>query len=437
MAREEYVAAVLAGESSVFRSEESLKAMAVAARTYACRFRGRHAKEGFDFCDTTHCQDLRLAARTERLARAVEAAEGEMLWHDGAPAATFYHRHCGGTTEADPAGPYLRQQHDGYCIAVDRAEWQATLAKRDIVRALREAGFRVGVETPRIEVVERSGSGRVRTLRVGMLRVDSSRFHAAVGQTLGWTHLRSTRFDARDSGGAVTFRGRGAGHGIGLCQAGAAKMGEDGRSYRDILAYYFPGTKLGVAAQGLAWQVLGGERADVWTTDAGSDSRLPGLADRMVAEAERRTGFRLANRPAFKFYPTVASFRDSTGEAGWVAAVSRGRVVRLQPAAVLRSAGVLESTLLHESLHQAIESRAHPGLPEWLREGLVLVLEPARRTLRASRGEAAEVRKRHADARARVERLVSRHGLDTVTGWVASGLPAGILRGESPDERSQ
>ena len=97
---EDYVAGVLAGESSVFSSAESLKAMAVTARSFAARFRGRHQSEGFDFCDTTHCQDLRLTAVTLRLQEAAQATEGELLWFEGEPAATYYHRHCGGTTEA-------------------------------------------------------------------------------------------------------------------------------------------------------------------------------------------------------------------------------------------------------------------------------------------------------------------------------------------------
>ncbi len=67
MPLDKYVAAVLAGESSIFRSDEALKAMSVAARTYAIRLRGRHANEGFDFCSTTHCQRVDLKAVTPRL----------------------------------------------------------------------------------------------------------------------------------------------------------------------------------------------------------------------------------------------------------------------------------------------------------------------------------------------------------------------------------
>jgi peptidoglycan hydrolase-like amidase len=99
MPLDEYVTAVLQGESASFKSDEALKAMAVAARTYAVRFGSRHRLEGFDFCDTTHCQDLRLGNESPRARAAAAATEGELLWFEGRPAATYYHRSCGGETE--------------------------------------------------------------------------------------------------------------------------------------------------------------------------------------------------------------------------------------------------------------------------------------------------------------------------------------------------
>jgi peptidoglycan hydrolase-like amidase len=86
---EEYVSGVLAGESVGFRSAQSLAAMAVAARTYAIRYQGRHKSDGYDFCDTTHCQDLRISSISERLRQAAESTEGELLWFEGAPASSF------------------------------------------------------------------------------------------------------------------------------------------------------------------------------------------------------------------------------------------------------------------------------------------------------------------------------------------------------------
>ncbi len=397
LAPEEYVAAALAGEATVLRSDEALKAMAVAARTYARRFAGRHAKEGFDFCDTTHCQDVRLGAVTERVRRAAAQTEGEMLWFEGAPVAAYYHRACGGVTEAGEAGPYLVRQPDRYC---GRADWTATLSKSDIASALRGAGF--STRGGRFEILDRTPSGRARTVRFGALSLPAGAFHTAIGQTLGWNLLRSTFYDARDTGAAVEFRGRGAGHGIGLCQEGAAAMGAQGRSYREILAYYYPGTIAGRGAQGFRWTRSRGERAEIWTV--ANEPDLSRLVDRAIAEAERRSRIALAGRPQFRFYPTVAAFRDATGEAGSVAAITRGNVVHLQPAAALRAVRTLDRTLLHEALHLALESRAASGVPLWFREGLAGWLSDG-------------------DANTRVGRLVSRWGQDAVLRWLERGLP--------------
>ena len=122
MPLEQYVTAVLQGESANFKSDEALKAMAVSARTYAVDFGSRHQIEGFDFCDTTHCQDLRLGNESPRVRVAAAATEGELLWFEGRPAATYYHRSCGGeiedasALEPDLHVPYLRRHHDVYCI---------------------------------------------------------------------------------------------------------------------------------------------------------------------------------------------------------------------------------------------------------------------------------------------------------------------------------
>ena len=143
---ERYVAGVLAGESSVFRSDEALKAMAVAARTYAVRLRGRHAAEGFDFCATTHCQRFDPDAVTPRLESIAAETAGELLWFQGKPAFTPYTRDCGGRTEdaaavwPDLAAPYLKS-HDGPArrlgVAVERGSgdgWPMRCAGRNCGR---------------------------------------------------------------------------------------------------------------------------------------------------------------------------------------------------------------------------------------------------------------------------------------------------------------
>ncbi len=459
---EDYVAGVLAGESSGFSSVESLKAMAVVARSYAGHFRGRHQAEGFDFCDTTHCQDLRLTGVTPRLQEAAQATEGELLWYEGEPAATFYHRHCGGTTEAgrflapELRAPYLRQQADGFCVARESGEWQSEVSRAELQQALAMADVEAPKSIDSIQVVERTPSGRALRLRLagsGSATVSASALRLAVGRALGWDRIRSDLYDVRAAGNRFIFHGRGHGHGVGLCQVGAARMGEEGKSYREILAFYYPGTALGLTAQGLSWQGLSSERVELLTTNPTDDQELLALAERFLRSGEQRTGWTLGFRLQLRVYPSVAVYRNATGQPGWLAASTRGRVIRLQPTPTLRAAGTLQSTLEHELLHLLVESRARPSLPLWFREGLVLYLaqspspkgsapaslrpEEIERILSQPQSQ-EELRRGYAAARARVEELVKQRGLPTVLSWVERGIPRELLgAAQTPEQRRQ
>src|SRR5262249_44930797 len=104
------------------------------------------------------------------------------------------------------------------------------------------------------------------------------------------------------------------------------------------------------------------------------------MADRIARAAEERSGLRWAASQKLRVYPTVAAFRDATGEPGWVAASTRGGVIRLQPAAALRDRGLLESTVRHEFAHALIESQARARLPLWFREGAALYLTASQKS---------------------------------------------------------
>jgi len=198
---------------------------------------------------------------------------------------------------------------------------------------------------------------------------------------------------------------------VGLCQTGAEQGGEHGHTYPQTLAFYFPGTVLGVNAQGFTWARMAGERVDVYSTRPQADGEAVALADRMLREAERRSGIAIDSRPRVRIYPSVAVFRDATGEPGSVAASTLGRTIRMQPLGMLRSSGKLDAIMLHEMLHVAVESRAKPGLPEWFREGLVgYLVDPG--------------------APSRVRALVDRYGRDAVISWLRTGN--GELTQQSP-----
>jgi stage II sporulation protein D len=426
---EEYVTAVLQGESAGFKSDEALKAMAVAARTYAVHFGSRHRAEGFDFCDSTHCQDLRPGNESARIRAAVTATEGELLWWQGRPAATYYHRSCGG--ELDNPGmldvglraPYLRQRPDQYCLR-NRDEWSFEIAKAELARALDRQVHTVAVGS-------RSNSGRVERVLIDARAISATDFRLAIGRALGWDKLRSDLYQVQDFGDRVAFHGRGQGHGVGLCQAGAENMGEQGHNYREILAFYYPGTTPGLNAQGLVWEKLPGESVDLLTTDRSDAGVLLPAAERALQFATESTGWHFDGRPQLKVYPTMAIYRDATGVPGWVAASTRGDVVRLQPRATLERAHALDSTLRHEFLHMLVESHARPDTPLWLREGLVVYLTDPKSTppastdpvilesqLRSARNE-AEMRSAYRACAAAIAAAVQRQGLPALLTQVA------------------
>ena len=404
MPLETYVAATLAGEASVLRSGEALKAMAVAARTYAVYYRGRHAAEGYDLCGTTHCQRLDLGAVTTRIEAAVEATLGELLWYRGKPAFACYSRNCGGVTEDAGAvwpalaAQYLRSHPDPYCTP---SGWQWSANSMDLVKALRNSKLQTPPEIHQIDVAQRTASGRAQVLILSgagtPIRISANSFRFAIGRELGWNLVRSDRFEVQ----GLVFQGTGEGHGVGLCQRGADQMGIEGRGYREILAFSYPGTVTGLTGRGLSWNRLAGETIALMTTRPDSDCSVLDLAERELRAVTERTNLASPARIEIRLYPDVETFRNATGEPGWVAAYTTGNRIQMQPLATPRP------TLRHELLHVLVETQARAGMPLWFRDGLVGYLEGS--------GGAH-----------RVAELVNRYGEGAVLGWLKTGLPSEV-----------
>ena len=432
---ERYVAQVLVGESSVFQSAEALKAMAVAARTFGVYGRGRHAAEGYDLCGTTHCQRIDLKGVTPRLQAAAAATAGELLWSAGKPAFAVYSRDCGGVTEdvsavwPEISASYLRRQTDPYCVRAGASAWQWRAKAEDLERALKGSQLRAPRAIESVTVSGRTASGRARELTLAgggeRVRISATAFRFAVGRTLGWNTLPGDRYEAA----GLEFRGTGSGHGVGLCQRGADEMGAEGRTYREILEFYYPGTMVGLTGRGIEWTRLGGERVALFTTRPERDGALLGQAERQLREWAARTNLSAPASLEIRLYPDVATFRNATGEPGWVAGRSQGTRIELQTATVLR----------HELLHVLVEARAKAGLPVWFREGLVEYLEqpgaprgaarvPRDADLR-QRSDEQRARQAYAEAAASVAGLVDRYGEAAVLWWLASGLPDGVAGG--------
>jgi stage II sporulation protein D len=457
MPLEEYVAAVLIAESGDFENVESQKAMAVVARTYAMRFMGQHTKDGFDFCDTTHCQVFGWKGASAAIRAAVSATHGEVLQFEGKLAQTFYHQNCGGMTaaarEAWPAvsEAYLTSHADTYCAARGILKWESPIRVPDLDRALRAAGLTMPAGWHEIEVVSRSESGRAQRLKIsdgagGNAPISASTFRFAVNRELGWNKIRSDLYDVRNSGEQIVFFGRGSGHGVGMCQAGAEEMAREGKSYREILSFYYPQTQIGAigTADGANWQKRSSERIGLLSTQPDVDSKLLPIAERILKEDEDAIGWKASAGLQLQVYATLGSYRDTTGQPGWVAASTRGKTIRLQPLAELQKRSIVETTLRHEIFHVLVEMKAKAATPLWFREGVVLFLSNPDAAITAAAGmtddqiEAVlrqprnrdEVRRAYAAAQGRVAALVQDHGKETVLGWLSAGIPRDI-RGSS------
>ncbi len=217
MDREVAVASAVVAEAAPGASLEALKAQAVVTRSYYAATRGRHA--GFDFCDTTHCQFIREPATADSLAAlATTATRDLVLFYGDSVVAALFSASCGGRTRT------LQQVGlgaEGYpYFAVDcppclhRAHrWQARLDSKVAAPLLADAA---------------SENARLR-----------------VGRKLGWNVIPGTNYSAWREGETIVVEGRGAGHGLGLCQLGAVAMAQEGAGFQQVLTYYYPNTRLG------------------------------------------------------------------------------------------------------------------------------------------------------------------------------------------------
>jgi stage II sporulation protein D len=259
---EEYVLGTALSEvSPVGDTPESVtgiyRVQAIIARTYAAFHARRHAKEGFDLCDTTHCQVYQPGrVKTSRFSAAARQAvadtRGQVLAYGTRPAEALFHADCGGHTVAAEViwggrVPYLVGTPDAVPADTHR-QWQFRIT-RDHLRAALNANpmTAVGDVLRSMRIVSRDPSGRAATVEVvgdapRVLRGEQLR--AVVNQQQGPLAVRSTKFALTLEADGYRFDGAGWGHGVGLCQVGAMARIRRGDSVAAVLAAYYPGARL-------------------------------------------------------------------------------------------------------------------------------------------------------------------------------------------------
>jgi stage II sporulation protein D len=248
---EQYIYGVIKGEIDPRWPPEAVKAQAVAARTLALETlaasRGKYAAEGYTLRATTDSQ-MYLGAGGEDpgATAAVDTTRGVVATFRGQPIFAAYHSNSGGHTEDSEnvwgtPHPYLRGVPDPYALNGPDEQWATRLPLAAIEAGLRRGGVSVtGIAA--IEPGRMTPWGRAITVRL----VDEGGRGQEIGANqfrllLGPTVVRSAMFVVTREGVAVSFKGRGSGHGVGLDQWGARGMALQGYTYEQILGYYYTG----------------------------------------------------------------------------------------------------------------------------------------------------------------------------------------------------
>ena len=243
---EYYTAQVLASEADdgLF-NENYAEALAVVIRTYAFENRGRHGS--YDMCDSTHCQKFRHKRNARDKWKKITAkSEGLILRCKGGKAA-FFAACCGGfiaTPESVWGGRNEEARPDNkgggdFCSGYKYYTWVKRVDAHMADKALQK--FYPGRKAEVFEISERSASGRARVFYFGGgLNVPAQEFQREIGRLFGWAAVPSLLFDIHPDTGGYILKGKGQGHGSGLCMAGASAMGKAGYKAEEILNHYFP-----------------------------------------------------------------------------------------------------------------------------------------------------------------------------------------------------
>lgn len=277
---ENYIAGVVPNEIGNSSPMEALKAQAVAARSHAVSLLGynRHLKDGYDLCNKTHCQVYKGEhLQNDAIQDAVMQTAGEIIYIDNKVADATYHSSCGGKTDSSTLiwnGTPLSHLSGSTCIEAARnidlsleaqaikwintpldtngmsswekatMNWQRSISKEQLAKNL---GLNY---LSSVQIVRRGTSGRILSMKFfGDRTIDLSgeyKIRQAFGglpSSLFYIQGISSR-SKHSLGNQITLKGRGSGHGVGMCQLGVLRKARAGEEYASILQNYYPQTTI-------------------------------------------------------------------------------------------------------------------------------------------------------------------------------------------------
>ena len=246
---ENYVIGVVACEMPASFEEEALKAMAVAARTFALY--KIETNENYKLSTTTKDQcyiDIDSMKKKwgngfdkyyERIKNAVDETRNQKLTYDDKTIISFYFSISNGYTEN--CENVFSQKLD-YLKSVD-SSWDSKYSYKEKTVGISESDFmnKLGLNNQKLNdiVIDRNSTGRADYVYVNNNKYKGTKFRSLLG-------LRSTDIDINFDNGIVYINTKGYGHGVGMSQYGANEMAKEGYNYEEILKYYYSGVELNV-----------------------------------------------------------------------------------------------------------------------------------------------------------------------------------------------
>ncbi|MEM7403426.1 MAG: SpoIID/LytB domain-containing protein [Myxococcota bacterium] len=245
---EQYVAGVVASEMPAQWPAAALQAQAIAARTYALWQMQQRAAKPYHVQTTVMNQVYNGSVSSQSAAaQAAQATRGVVVTWQGQLGHTYFHASCGDHTTSSQsvwgsAIPYLHGVSCTFCAKAGKQyRWSVSIDYNSLNKALRT---QVRGRIRRVQMGKKLPCGRLQSVQL-IARQKSELPATKLRQLLGYNRLPSTWItNINNTATGVVFSGQGHGHGVGMCQWGAAGMANAGYNAKQIIAHYYPATQL-------------------------------------------------------------------------------------------------------------------------------------------------------------------------------------------------
>ncbi|MDQ3190992.1 MAG: SpoIID/LytB domain-containing protein [Bacteroidota bacterium] len=236
---EYYVAGVVEAENGIRQNYEYYRMKSIICRTYALNNLRRHEAEGYNLCNQVHCQVYKAKNRhNDDILMAAFATTGMVIVDSNLRLITAaFHSNCGGQTLNSEEvwtlpTTYLKSVVDTFCLNEPHATWEQKIAIKDWISYIKKDSPFYQDSLHKDCILHYHQANREMDYVIHDIKIPLKKIRADF-------KLRSTYFIFEPKEDYILLKGKGFGHGIGLCQEGAMRMAKLGFKYNEILHFYY------------------------------------------------------------------------------------------------------------------------------------------------------------------------------------------------------